>query len=133
MKIRRISVFVVFLALVTIASVCSRKTEKTAVGADGVLLFYGVGNCAIYNSDKDIVGKLLSEYGSLEFVETEEEMDVTSMLSISFYKENEAVVSFNVDENGVFILRGETAYRKISSGRFDYDYAYEIYENSKNR
>lgn len=121
----------IFLSAICGLSACTVRESPEPLVADQVNIFYGGGNWAMFGADGAAVAKLTDMYNQLELQKTEKEVDFTTSFDITFYKDEQPVGYWTVDEHGICRLGGADATYKILFDSFDYGAIRDIYEGSK--
>lgn len=110
---------------------CNNESNKinneNLDNADDAIISYGVTSYAANVTDDDMLRKLLDQFRNLSFEPTDQKMDTSTMLNVIFYHNEKKIALFGVDENGVFLLDGETGFYKVSFGTFNYEFVKNIY------
>lgn len=121
------------LALVLLLPGCSKTESNRTEKPDNILVGYGFSSYCMFGADQAIIDDLFSQFNSLSFEKTTNELDLASTFNVDFYNNETCIKGFSTDKNGVFKLNGETQCYKISSGSFDYNHLKEIYNESQNK
>ncbi|AET69813.1 hypothetical protein Desor_4391 [Desulfosporosinus orientis DSM 765] len=124
-------VFLIMLILFLLLTGCIRSSSKT-LEADNITIGLSFSSYVMFGADQGIVDNLLSQFNSLSFEKTAEQIDLLTAFHVSFSYKGKGVKSFWVDKKGVFWLDGTTECFKVSSGYLDYQYIKAVYEGSQN-
>ncbi len=122
-----------FVFLFTLLTGCGRQNAGEITSKNEIAIYYGVSSYAMFDAEQSVIDDLLSQFNSLTFEKTDEEIDLMSAFTVSISNSEGDIKRFWVDKNGIFWLNGETQSYKISSGSFDYEHLKSIYEDSKKR
>ena len=128
-KKRLVSLFLTVI-LITFAAGCQFQREASDLKVDDVAIYFGVNSYAMFGADEETLQYLADTYQNLEVEPVSGEMDLTSMLTVNLFHQNQQVGSFSVDRNGNIWKDGDTqCYR--APGGCDYGKIKQIYLNSQ--
>jgi len=127
--LKRVFIVVLIVALLLIG--CGRQNSEANIQANEITIFYGFSSYDMFGVDQKVIDNLLSQFNSLSFEKTKDELDLFSAFHVDFSYSGNNVKSFWVDKIGVFRLDGKTQCYKVSSGSFDYEYLKMIYKDSQ--
>ena len=127
---RFLSLFIVFLFILT---GCSQSPSVQTENADRVSVFYGLDSYALWSSDEATVKTLRDCFSGLVFEPSDRTMDLSTMLSVYFFRGNTHLSEIHVDQAGTFWLNGNTSCFQVRSGSFDYARVITLYEKSKQK
>lgn len=120
------------LVIVFTVTGCKIKDITTSdISADNVSIYYGTSSYAMFEVSEAVISELQDAYNNLTFQSTNAKIDMSTMYNIVFYKNGQQIASLSVDQNGVFMLNGDTARYKKKSGNLNYSRITEIYNNAK--
>lgn len=123
--------FLVLLSiLVIVLSGCDKTDPRVeAKGADEVAIFCGVRSYAMFSEKEKTVKAVAECFKGLTFQKSDQEIDILTMMTVCFSKEDKTLTQISVDSNGVFWL-GEDAQSYVTeSGTFDYEALNQLYMN----
>lgn len=120
------------LILFLLLTGCIRSSNSKTLEADNITIGLSFSSYIMFGADQGVVDNLLSQFNSLGFEKTAEQIDLLTALHVSFSYKGKGVKSFWVDKKGVFWLNGTTECFKASSGYLDYQYIKAVYEDSQN-
>lgn len=96
-------VFLIMLILFLLLTGCIRSSSKT-LEADNITIGLSFSSYVMFGADQGIVDNLLSQFNSLSFEKTAEQIDLLTAFHVSFSYKGKGVKSFWVDKKGVFWL-----------------------------
>ncbi|MDO4540718.1 MAG: hypothetical protein Q4B48_06445 [Syntrophomonadaceae bacterium] len=120
--------------LMTLSAGCEAPPppESPEITADSVAVYYGFHSYALFSSQEDTVRQLVDIYNGLSFEPAAEDMDMDmgSMLSIVYSRDDRRVAELAADANGVFRLSGDMEDLTETTGTFDYELVKAIYDGA---
>ncbi len=109
---------------------CSKHNSYFNIeNADNITILYGASNYTLHSTDKEIVKIISENLNSLSFKATDKQMDPFSMFSITLNKDTSLLAFVHVDSQGVFWIDDSSNCYEVKSGKFDYSYIKNIYDD----
>lgn len=122
--LKRICVLMLCVFMLISITACSKNTEDIEEVDQICVSGSYVESWMYVYTDKDFVNEMVDIYNSIQYEETDEDVDVMTegeVLFFTFNKGNDQQAKFIVDKNSVFTFEAGTQCYKITS-EFDFDY-----------
>ena len=130
MNKKRLILLILAAVLAVFTMGCQFQEEAPSLEVDNVAIYFGVSSYAMFGADEETLRYLADTYRNLEVEPVSGEMDLTSMLTINLFHQNQQVGSFSVDQNGNIWKDGGTQCYRAPNG-CDYGKIKQIYLNSQ--
>lgn len=134
--LKRLCALILCVCMLLCITACGEKNTKNIKDVDQICVTgsYTESWMNVY-TDEAFVNEMVEIYNSVEYVETDKDVDVTTageVLFFTFNNGNDEQAKFIVDKNSVFTFEAGTQCYEITS-EFDFEYVKSLVDEQKKK